>query len=224
MFQPKHDSDNQVLERPFRRREQPHAAAARWRGEGRFAHTDRSTFAVVTSGLSKIFLSLALLTLVGTGCLFAIQELDLTAQTDTTTPAISQAPIATNGFDQTAEITALRTDVALFTEQGMEMRSELAVLTGQGGVLPQLIARLQEQRRVNAAHANALRELYSTTGLISASLPSVENNAATSEPVGTRPVQVTPVAVAQEDAPKRVVLIPQGETDTQGTPGDEADE
>ena len=85
---------------------------------------------------------------------------------------------------------------------------------GQGGVLPKLVARLQEQRKVNGAHANAIRQLYSTTGLIGASLHSAADTAA-SEEIAGRPVQVTPVVAPQDQTPKRVVLISDGETEPQ---------
>lgn len=221
MFRPEHDTDIQVLARPFHRRDQLHAPGARWEGEGHSPLSGRTSFTVVTSGLSKVALSFAVLALVGTGCFFAIQKLDLTAQADTAPAVASQKSMTTGVPDQTAEITALRSEVMLLTEQSMEMRAELALLTGQGGVLPQLITRLQEQRRINGAHEGALRDLYSTTGLTGAALPSGENGAADPELIGTRPVQVTPVAAAQDEAPKRVVLIPQdGDEDASGAAKD----
>lgn len=224
MFRHEHDSDNKVPARPFHRRAQNYVPEAGWDGGSHHQRARRAAFTIVATGFYRIMLSLALLALVATGCIFALHTLDLTAQADTVPVEAVQASVTNEAPDQIAEIAALRTEVALLTEQSLEVGAELALLTGQGGVLPQLIARLQEQRRINAAHADALRQLYSTTGLIGASLPSTEHNTAAAEPNGTRPVQVTPVASAQEDAPKRVVLIPQGETDTQGIPGDGADE
>lgn len=166
-------------------------------------HTRESTLTDFINGLVKILLALAVSGLVLIGCLFAYQQLDLAAEAGTAQPT----PMA---LAQDNEVAQLRSEVALLTEQSLEIRSELALLTGQGGVLPKLAARLQEQRRVNGAYFNALRQLYSTTGLIGASLPALEENAA-QETVGSRPVQVTPTARPADDTPKRVVLIPQGE-------------
>lgn len=157
------------------------------------------------NGLCKILFALAVLGLVVIGVVFAHHTLDLRAEAGPT--------IVGSADDQhTRELDELRSEVALLTEQSLALRSELALLTGQGGVLPKLVARLQEQRKVNGAHANAIRQLYSTTGLIGASLPLADEDAA-SENIGSRPVQVTPVASAEPDTPKRVILIPEGETE-----------
>lgn len=159
------------------------------------------------NGFFKLSLGVAIFALVGVGSVFAFTAMQ---------PRLEAAPVVVGSVapDQTAELNALRSEVALLTEQSVAMRSELVLLTGRDGVLPKLIARLQEQRKVNGAHSNAIRQLYSTTGLIGASLPGLEETAAT-ETVGSRPVQVTPVAAAQEDAPKRVVLIPEGGSEAQ---------
>lgn len=157
------------------------------------------------NGMCKLLLALAVLGLVAIGSVFAFNALDLKAEAG---PAVVGSVVD----QQTRELNELRSEVALLTEQSLALRSELALLTGQGGVLPKLVARLQEQRKVNGAHANAIQQLYSTTGLIGASLPLVDEGAA-SESVGSRPVQVTPVASTEPDTPKRVVLIPEGETE-----------
>ncbi|MBO6727846.1 MAG: hypothetical protein JJ911_19465 [Rhizobiaceae bacterium] len=142
----------------------------------------------------------------------ALEDQGLTAQAETIAPAP----------DQSAEIAALRAEVELLTRQSVELRAELALLTGQGGVLAQMIAHLQEQKRINAAHQTALRQLYATTGTIGASLPGAQD-AAPADP-GGRPVQVTPVARAEAETPQRVVLIPQGDaaevSESNGTGGD----
>ncbi len=156
------------------------------------------------NGFFKLSLGIAIFALVGVGSVFAYTTMQ---------PRVDAAHVVVGSVapDQTAELDALQSEVALLTEQSMAMRSELVLLTGRDGVLPKLVARLQEQRKVNGAHSNAIRQLYSTTGLIGASLPGLEEIAAP-ENFGSRPVQVTPVAAAQEDAPKRVVLIPEGDT------------
>lgn len=116
--------------------------------------------------------------------------------------------------DQSAEIAALRAEVDLLTQQSMELRAELALLTGQRGVLSQMIGHLQEQRRVNAAHSNALRQLFSTPGVIGAALPGRGDTP--QEDLGARPVQVTPVNRPETETPQRVVLIPQEDTAEEG--------
>lgn len=156
------------------------------------------------SGLCKTLFALSVLGLVAIGGVITINNLDLKAKAG---PAVLGSAVEDR---QARELDELRSEVALLTEQSMAMRAELVLLTGRDGVLPKLVARLQDQRRVNGAHSNAIRQLYSTTGLLGASLPGLEEIAA-SEPVGARPVQVTPVAASQEeDTPKRVVLIPEG--------------
>ena len=156
------------------------------------------------NGFFKFSLSVAILALVGIGSVFAFNTMGRKAE-PAPRPSASLAP------EQPAEFYALRSEVALLTEQSLEMRAELALLTGQGGVLPKLVVRWQDQRRVNAAHANAIQQLYSTTGLIGAALPSADDATASDDITG-RPVQVTPVVAPQDDTPKRVVLIPEGET------------
>lgn len=180
--------------------------AARGARHGHAGFTERAGRPLTDfiNGFFKFSLGVAILALVGIGCVFAFNTLEpnaIAAPSD----AASQAP------GGSPELDVLRSEVALLTEQSLALRAELELLTGQGGVLAKLVARLQEQRRVNGAHSNAIRQLYSTTGLIGASLPSVED---TTEPdrVGARPVQVTPVAAPENDTPMRVVLIPQGET------------
>ena len=154
-------------------------------------------------GVCKILLTLTVVGVVTIGGVIAINELDLTAEAGSNALVIT-AEISDPGLAD------LQAEVAVLTEQSLAQRSELELLTGQGGVLPKLVARLQEQRRINAAHANALRQLYGTTDLISASLPTFEESAA-NDAVGSRPVQVTPVTRPAEEAPQRVVLIPEGD-------------
>ncbi|MDF1670183.1 MAG: hypothetical protein P1U83_11260 [Roseovarius sp.] len=218
MFRSEHAHDVTVPARTGVQRER--VFTPRW-DDGRDAHSGRNPVTDVLGSVSKTLLSLAVLALVVTGCIFAFQTVDLADPTNRASAKTAQAPstaIAATGQDQATEIAALRAEVALVTEQSLELRAELALLTGQGGVLPQMINRLQEQRRVNAAHSNALRQLYSTKGLIGASLPSLEEPATAAGDVGSRPVQVTPVANAQDEAPKRVVLIPQGSHGSAGEP------
>lgn len=223
MFRTEHAQDVTLPPRTGMRRDR--TFAPRWGYDGQDTYAGRNPVTEILGSVSKTLLSLAVLALVVTGCIFAFHTFDLTAQADGAAGDYAQAKPATNATmdqDQTAELTALRSEVALLTEQSLELRAELALLAGQDGVLPKLIARLQEQRRVNAAHSNALRQLYSTTGLIGASLPASNDNAQSAETIGSRPVQVTPVASAQEEAPRRVVLIPQGddENQTQQNTGD----
>ena len=167
-------------------------------------------------GLCKILLTVSILGLIAIGGVLALDAADLETET---------APIAvTSSIDpHTRALDQLRSEVALLTEQSLELRSEMALLMGQGGLLPKLVARLQEQRKVNGAHSNAIRHLYSTTGLIGASLQSAEDTAASNEIAG-RPVQITPVSAPQDDTPKRVVLIPDGETAPQPNTEGEAGE
>ena len=159
------------------------------------------------NGFFKLSFGIAILALVGIGSVFAVNEME-------TRREIAPLVVASAAPEQSAELVALQTEVALLTELGVEMRAELALLTGQGGVLPKLVASWQDQRRVNAAHANAIQQLYSTTSLIGAALPSADDAAASDEITG-RPIQVTPVVAPQDDTPKRVVLIPEAETDVQ---------
>lgn len=159
------------------------------------------------NGLCKILFAVAVLGLVAIGGVITFNALDLQAEAG---PAVMGSAVEER---QARELDELRSEVALLTEQSMAMRAELVLLTGRDGVLPKLVGRLQEQRKVNGAHSNAIRQLYSTTGLLGASLPGLEETAA-NEPVGARPVQVTPVAASQEeDTPKRVVLIPEGDAE-----------
>ena len=159
------------------------------------------------NGFFKLSLGIAILALVGVGSVFAVNEME-------TRREIAPLVVASAAPEQSVELDALQTEVALLTEQSLEMRAELALLTGQGGVLPKLVLRWQDQRRVNAAHANAIQQLYSTTSLIGTALPSAEDAAGSGDDPG-RPVQVTPVAASQDDTSKRIVLIPEGETDVQ---------
>lgn len=163
------------------------------------------------NGMCKILLTLAVLGLVAIGGVHAFNTLGQKPEAAPTVAASADASHA-------REIDALRSEIALLTEQGLALRSELALLTGQGGVLPRLVARLQDQRKVNGAHSNAIRQLYATTGLIGASLPS-DDDAATADSAGARPVQVTPVAGATQDAPQRVVLIPNPDAEAASTTG-----
>ena len=158
------------------------------------------------NGFFKFSLSVAILALVGIGSVFAFNTMGRKAE-PAPRPSASLAP------EQPAEFYALRSEVALLTEQSLEMRAELALLTGQGGVLPKLVVRWQDQRRVNAAHANAIQQLYATTSLIGTAMPPAD--AAASDESTGRPVQVTSVVASQDDTPKRVVLIPEAETDVQ---------
>jgi hypothetical protein len=176
-------------------------AGARPASDPVFLHSNRGTLTGFVNGMCKILLTLAVLGIVTIGGVITLREMELTAE------ARSTALVTTLGTSN-PELAGLRAEMALLTEQSSELRSELVMLTGQGGVLPKLVERLQEQRRINAAHANALRQLYGTTDLISASLPTFEESAA-NESVGSRPVQVTPVTRPAEEAPKRVVLIPE---------------
>jgi len=164
-----------------------------------FLHSNRGRLTDFVNGMCKILLTLAVVGIVTIGGVIAAHEMDLSAEARST-------PLVTTPGIPNPELAHLRAEVALLTEQSFELRSELVMLTGQGGVLPKLVARLQEQRRINAAHANALRQLYGTTNLISASLPTFEESVG-SENVGSRPVQVTPVTRPAAETSKRVVLI-----------------
>lgn len=175
-------------------------ARARRTSDPVFLHPQRSRLTGLIDGLCKILLTLAVVGVVTIGGVIAFHELDIAATGSTASVPAAEIP--------DSELADLQAEVAVLTEQALALRSELALLTGQGGVLPKLVERLQEQRRINAAHANALRQLYGTTDLISASLPTSEESAA-NESVGSRPVQVTPVPRTAEEAPKRVVLIPE---------------
>lgn len=176
---------------------------------------DRTGTAFI-NGLCKLLLTLAVLGLVAIGGVLAFNTLELK-------PEAAPVAVAVADDQRAHELDQLRSEVALLTEQSLALRSELALLTGQGGVLPKLVARLQDQRRVNGAHSNAIRQLYATTGLIGAALP-LADEASASEDSGSRPVQVTPVATAAEDAPQRVVLIPDRDAaatpDTEGGDGE----
>ncbi|WP_113913373.1 hypothetical protein [Roseovarius dicentrarchi] len=172
-----------------------------------YLHARDRTGTAFINGLCKVLLTLAVLGLVAIGGVFAFNALDLKAEA-------GHAVVGTADDHQTRELVQLRSEVALLTEQSLALRSEMALLTGQGGVLPRFVARLQDQRKVNGAHSNAIRQLYSTIGLIGASLPAIDEGAA-SERAGSRPVQVTPVAAPVTDTPKRVVLIPDGNAEAQ---------
>ena len=158
------------------------------------------------NGFFKLSLGIAILALVGVGSVFAVNAME-------TQREIAPLVVASAAPEQSVELDALQTEVALLTEQSLEMRAELALLTGQGGVLPKLVVRWQDQRRVNAAHANAIQQLYATTSLIGTAMPPAD--AAASDESTGRPVQVTSVVASQDDTPKRVVLIPEAETDVQ---------
>ena len=180
-------------------------ARSRQDGDAVFMQPRKRSLTDFVNCLCKILLTVSILGLIAIGGVLAHDAADL--ETETVPMAV------TSSIDpQTRELDQLRSEVALLTEQSLELRSEMALLMGQGGLLPKLVARLQEQRNVNGAHSNAIRHLYSTTGLIGASLQFAEDTAASDEIAG-RPVQVTPVVAPQEQTPKRVVLIPDGETE-----------
>lgn len=182
-------------------------ARSRQAGDAVFMPPRRRSLTDFINGLCKILLTVSILGLIAVGGVLALDAADRETET---------VPIAlTSSIDpQTRELDQLRSEVALLTEQSLELRSEMALLMGQGGLLSKLVARLQKQRKVNGAHSNAIRHLYSTTGLIGASLQSAEDTAASDEIAG-RPVQVTPVVAPQDQTPKRVVLVPDGETEPQ---------
>jgi len=183
-------------------------ARSRQAGDAVFMRPRRRSLTDFINGLCKILLTVSILGLIAVGGVLALDAADRETE---------EAPIAViSAIDpQTRELDQLRSEVALLTEQSLELRSELALLMGQGGVLPRMVARLQEQRKVNGAHSDAIRQLYSTTGLITASLPLAEEGM-TAEITSSRPVQVTPVAAPQARTPKRVVLI--SESDAQAHP------
>lgn len=183
-------------------------APSRQAGDAVFMQPRRRSLTDFINGLCKILLTVSIIGLIAVGGVLALDAADLETEA---------APIAViSAIDpQTRELDQLRSEVALLTEQSLELRSELALLMGQGGVLPRMVARLQEQRKVNGAHSDAIRQLYSTTGLITASLPLAKEGM-TAEITSSHPVQVTPVAATQAGTPKRVVLV--SESDAKAHP------
>ncbi|WP_029066144.1 hypothetical protein [Labrenzia sp. DG1229] len=92
------------------------------------------------------------------------------------------------------------------------LRSELDGLVGPGGVLPRIIERLQEDKRIDAAHRAAIDQLFALgtqRGTLSASpdrITAVQSGG---------PVEVTPISAAEAGHPQRVIVTPGGETEGQ---------
>jgi len=108
---------------------------------------------------------------------------------------------------QSGRIARLESEIADLKQHDTKLQEELSTLIGPGGVLPQLVSRLRDQRRINASNAGALQQLFGITN----TLNSTQDVFAETPEVpihGSRPVQVTPVRSVETDEPARVVVTP----------------
>ena len=133
------------------------------------------------SGVAKILAALTVFMVVGFGCIYGFNKLQ---------PA-SSAGAATSSM--ATETNRLRSDVAYLLQQEQALRAEIQLLTQPGGVLPQLIDQTKRQRAVNAAHANAIHQLFSSSSLIGNPVSGSADGPAPYAVDRPQRVQVTPV-------------------------------
>ena len=132
------------------------------------------------SGLARMLAALTVFMVVGFGCIYGFNKLNPASSAGAGTASMA------------TEINRLRSDVAYLLRQEQALRAEIRLLTQPGGVLPQLIDRIKRQRAVNASHANAIHQLFSSSSL-------------TGNPVLRSADGPSPFAV---DRPQRVQVTP----------------
>ncbi|WP_136661475.1 hypothetical protein [Nitratireductor sp. XY-223] len=133
------------------------------------------------SGIARIVAALTVFTVVGFGCIYAFNKPD-------------PASCAGAGTDSMAsEINRLRSDVAYLLQQEQALRAEIRLLTQSGGVLPRLIDRIKRHRAVNASHANAIHQLFSSSNLTGNPVPGSADGPSPFAVDRPQRVQVTPV-------------------------------
>ncbi len=133
------------------------------------------------SGVAKILAALTVFMVVGFGCIYGFNKLN---------PA---SAAGAGSASMTTEINRLRSDVAYLLQQEQALRAEIQLLTQPGGVLPQLIDQTKRQRAVNAAHASAIHQLFSSSSLIGNLVPGSADGPAPYAVDRPQRVQVTPV-------------------------------
>ena len=132
------------------------------------------------SGVAKILAALTVFMVVGFGCIYGFKKLNPPSSAGGGTASMA------------TEINRLRGDVAYLLQQEQALRAEIQLLTQPGGVLPRLIDQTKRQRAVNASHANAIHQLFSSGSL-------------TGNPVAGSADGPSPFAV---DRPQRVQVTP----------------
>jgi hypothetical protein len=108
---------------------------------------------------------------------------------------------------QSGRIARLESEIAGLKQHDTTLQEELAALIDPGGVLPQLVSRLRDQRRINASNAGALQQLFGITNTLN-STQDVFAETPEAPIHGSRPVQVTPVRSTVINEPARVVVTP----------------
>lgn len=131
--------------------------------------------------ITKFLWALTVFMAVGFGCIYWFNKME-------PTPAA-----AAGTASATTEINQLRAEVDYLLQQEKALRAEIQLLTNPGGVLPQLIDQVKRQRAVNAAHGNAIRQLFSTSELIGSPRPALADGSAHFAADRPQRVQVTPI-------------------------------
>ena len=153
--------------------------------------------------LPKVLFSLSALVVSVTASLIAWEHLgpsDLAAAAASQTSQLAE-PLPTN--------VSLR--LANLESKNRALRAELDGLVGPGGVLPRIIERLQEEKRVEAIHQAAIDQLFQL--MARKNVLSVGETQALGDENGA-PVSVTHVGAAEMDRPVRVIVTPNTETPT----------
>ncbi|GFE66968.1 hypothetical protein KIN_40420 [Litoreibacter roseus] len=110
------------------------------------------------------------------------------------------------------DIAPLERDLNALVQDNLALRAELEALSGRDGVLPRIIAQLQEGRRLDATYGAAIQQLLAGGLQLRDEPAGVGAYAATQQNL---PVQVTPISVGT-DQPQRVVVTPVTTSEGQG--------
>ena len=170
---------------------------ARTRSDGAsvFVHVRESSLSDFVQGLCKIALALTVFGFIATGSAIAFNRLSIDAHAASSTE------------NNAGELNRLRAQVAYLAERERALTAELDLLTGANGVLRQLVDRLHEQRRTDAANTHAIRQLYAMQGMIGGVLPIAAET-------GDRNGSVAVTGTTAEDTPQRVIVTPVVTTET----------
>lgn len=153
------------------------------------------------AGMAKVLFALSLLLAVGTVCIYGFNRMGL-----------GDAEAHSDARALAGQVRHLASEVEYLSQQERMLRSELALLTGDDGVLPKLIERLKQQRDVNTANSAAIRQLYSAGMTNGGALPTSHFATQVQTPASDGPlrVQVTPV---RTDPPEIEINKPGEEAD-----------
>lgn len=171
------------------------------------APSGRSVSALAALGTSasipKLILSLSVLVISATASLIAWERFD--PEPPKTLP---QAQAVQSSKDD-LETFSLR--LAELERDNQKLRAELDGLMGTGGVLPRIIERLSEGKRVEAAHRASIDQLFLLIARLEGARTQqaqglVSDNGA--------PVSVTSFEAAGSDRPVRVIVTPKREPQT----------